>query len=88
MITTWSVHFLDVWGNAEEGYDVNDVYPSQGLLEVGENEELIACLVKQDYIVAGFDESKMDIDYHENYIYIAYDGKPEMELRRVETAGV
>jgi hypothetical protein len=26
MATTWEVYTYDVWGNAEEGYEVNDTY--------------------------------------------------------------
>lgn len=33
ILTTWQVCTYDVWGNAEDGYDVNDVY-KQGEVEL------------------------------------------------------
>lgn len=26
--TTWKLRTYDVWGNAKDGYEVNDVYPA------------------------------------------------------------
>lgn len=82
---TYTVHALDVWGNKTNGYDVNDVYPSQGELTLTEGEGIAQALIDNDFIYSDFNSDKLDIDDSsaDYNIYISYDGKPELELRRV-----
>lgn len=87
----YTVHALDVWGNAEGGYDVNDVYPSQGKVEIADEAteaDIIAALQAQGFVRADIDIALVEVhgDWYEpnGCIYLDYDGRPEMELRKVE----
>lgn len=85
----YDVHFLDVWGNEEEGYDVNDVYPRCGQVEIGDDytdAQILAALVAEDLVKATAQADKLDIDGESGYtLYLSYDGSPEMELRAAKT---
>lgn len=56
------VHGLDVWGNETDGYEINDVYGVQAVIEVpdnADNAEILKALVNQDVLYPGeyeFDE--------------------------------
>jgi len=50
------INGLDVWGNSDDGYEINDVLGSHGVIEVNENAddaEIITALVDQGIIYAG-----------------------------------
>lgn len=73
---------LDVWGNAEDGYWVNDMFAC-GSIEVDKPDtdmEIRNALINSGYLNAGFD---VEIDSDGNgIIYINYleDGKPLLQL--------
>lgn len=85
----YSVHFLDVWGNAEEGYDVNDAYPSQGTISLDDEEDndeaIIDLLIQEGFINEISNRLLVDIDTtsYEYNIYVNYDGKPELQLNAI-----
>lgn len=81
----YNVHFLDVWGNAEEGYEVNDVYPSQATIELeGDltDEQIVKVLQEADVICEDVDLSLFAIEGEQGFtLYLSYDNRPEVELR-------
>lgn len=91
-MSKYTVHALDVWGNAEEGYDVNDVYPSQGVLELDDAldfwspEYIIRAMTEQGFInpLPSFAVSEVEIDNQDSWISLDYRGRPEFQLRKVE----
>lgn len=89
-MTRYTVHALDVWGNAEDGYEVNDVYPSRGTIELpadATDAQIVAALQAAHFASrADIDLSLVEIDGEPGYtLYLSYDGRPEFELRKVET---
>ncbi len=90
-MSTYMVHALDVWGNDEDGYQVNDVYPSQGTLEIADNlpaAKVIDALADAQYIDVIVDMDLVRVDDQESAIYIDYMGKPVFELRKVQITTV
>ncbi|MBR1760239.1 MAG: hypothetical protein IJ741_03565 [Schwartzia sp.] len=76
----YEIYLYDVWGNDEDGYEVNDVLPTGTV--VGED------VISEDRLckVLGLgDPAKMDIDdLGGDALSVDYDGKPYCELRRME----
>lgn len=90
----YTVHFYDVWGNAEDGYDVNDVYPSEGEVIVRDYAsvaDLIQTLIRAGILTEGCVNRTFDVDGESGYaLYVRDDtddeegqGKPLCELRSV-----
>ena len=85
--TLYDVHGLDVWGNRREGYSVNDVYPSQGTVEIHDDatdEEIVRALKREGFIDKGIHTRSVSIDGERGYaLYIgeARNYKPVYELR-------
>ena len=80
----------DLWGNEQDGYEVNDVY-SQGsdfvfAESVVENDrELVKNLKKMLNLKKGLKLSFFDVDGEGNeIIYVNYRGMPICEMRMVE----
>lgn len=85
--TLWDVHGLDVWGNPEDGFQVNDIYPARGsirlrahhtdsdivdaLFEIGALNEIATV----DNISINANEDDIDVDDAET-------GEPVLQLRR------
>lgn len=69
----------EVWGNEEEGYNVNDVMPTGIVIYTDTSKASICKKLELD------DPYKIDADAtHEGVIYIDYDGKPYCELRKID----
>lgn len=46
---------LDVWGNAKDGYDVNNIYRTDGYIDIEDTEvETLAEVLKKWYILPAF----------------------------------
>lgn len=85
-VTTYTVRPLDVWGNDEDGYNVNDVYPSVGTVEIPDeatDKDVIDALADAGFvdIIIDMDEVRIDGDERGYDFCIEYKGKPELELR-------
>ena len=78
----------DVWGNAKDGYEINDVYSTQHTIEINELcylNNIIKKLKDIDYLNPKT-RTKFEIDdYNYGTIYITRkrDGLPICELRRL-----
>ena len=92
---TWRLYTYDVWGNAEEGYEVNDVYRTSDTLELptddptgtplGPNE--LCAFMRNAWLNARVvgPAHLLDIDLSQDdviYINDAKTAKPLAELRR------
>jgi hypothetical protein len=84
----YEVRSLDVWGNAEEGYDVNDSF-SIGTIELSESmsdKEILQALVKEGYL----DDRAMELGEVDQasdefiHIYVKSDMKPVLNLFAVQ----
>lgn len=90
--TVYTVHGLDVWGNAREGFEVNDVYPSQGTVTIYDDAttmEIVQSLKREGFIDPKIRFASVDVDGEPGYsLYIgeARTGKPVYELRSVTEA--
>ena len=77
-MTKYEIFDYDVWGNEEEGYDVNDVMPT-GIIIYTDTSKSSICKK------LGLDDSyKIDVYYSEDVIYVNYNYKPYCELRKID----
>ena len=77
----YRIYDYDVWGNAEDGYEVNRVFRTNNVVEIKDttsNDAIIRAALG-DYAASDFD---IDGDDHVIYITRADDGCPVCELRR------
>lgn len=77
-MTKYEIFDYDVWGNEEDGYDVNDVMPTGIIIFTDTSKSSICKKLGLE------DPYKMDVYYSEDIIYIEYDGKPYCELREID----
>ena len=75
-MTKYEIFDYDVWGNEEEGYDVNDVIPTGIIIYTDTSKSSICKKLGLD------DPYKIDVLFSEDSIYIDYEGKPYCELRK------
>ena len=81
---TYRLYDYDVWGNENDGYDVNDVFKTNELYKIDANwsdSKLISALKKQGLIKKGIHQSSIEIGGDDMTITFDYKGKPEFELR-------
>ena len=79
---------LDVWGNARDGYDVNDLYHTGRTVMLPEHptrDAIIACLRDADEIrLAGIQRKFFEVEGDSDYtLEIYYKRRPEFYLERV-----
>lgn len=82
MAYTFQWMTYDVWGNEEEGYEVNDIFGSSFRFKSEEgltDEDILNHLAT---IYPGIDTTLVDIDGDDVSAYIDYNGKPLGEFRR------
>ena len=85
---TYRFYSYDVWGNEEDGYEVNDVFRTTETVELDDEKiqsdtELFKELKKQGFIdQPGVQSRHFETDGDEEIIYLTYKGRPEGELRR------
>lgn len=82
----FTVHALDVTGNKRSGFEVNDVYPSQGKIDVrGEvtKEKVVRALKRGGLIKKGIHMTSVALDEQGDDVYVTHakNGKPELLLR-------
>lgn len=87
MIRKYDVHTYDVWGNAKDGYNVNDVYPRSATIELADDAEdadIIRALKNAGILRSKARYSSFDIDGETGYtLYVNYSptSYPLCELR-------
>ena len=84
----YKVYTYDVWGNARDGWEVNNVF-FDSTLDIpkvkmdGSAKELFAYLRKINFLNYRFKSSLVSIDGESDYtLYFTYKDKPVFELRR------
>ena len=77
-MTKYEIFDYDVWGNEEDGYDVNDVMPTGIIIYTDTSKSSLCKKLGLD------DPYKIDVYVNEDSIYIDYDGKPYCELRKID----
>jgi hypothetical protein len=82
----YDVHGLDVWGNEEDGFEVNDVYPSRGTIEIplhAKTADIVKALKEDGYIDRDVSPSNIEIDGDEYNLDVrdASNGQPVYQLR-------
>ena len=77
-MTKYEIFDYDVWGNEEEGYDVNDVIPTGIIIFTDTSKSSLCKKLGLD------DPYKIDVSFNEDSIYIDYDGNPYCELRKID----
>jgi hypothetical protein len=86
------VHPLDVWGNARDGYEVNDVYHSRGSIEIpidASHNEIVTAMKREGFIDRNIHMKSVEIDGEPEYGLNIADkkGKPVYQLRSRHKSG-
>jgi hypothetical protein len=79
----YAIHYYDVWGNTDDGYEVNDVYPSNHTVEIPDTWpdcQIIALL--QDRNSHGEPQNTYGFPENDNWMASDFiiDGEPEFSL--------
>ena len=82
---TWAVYSLDVWGNAADGFEVND-RSRAGTITISDDAtdaDIIGALVDADFLVANH-RCGIDDDGDDRYmgVSIRSSGRPVFQLER------
>lgn len=85
---SWRVISYDVWGNAEDGWEVNQAFRTSFRAHFdddADDETILAALVECGYIAAGFTTD--DVEFEDSggdsiYITAADDARPICELQK------
>jgi hypothetical protein len=82
----YDVHDLDVWGNEEEGFEINDVYPSRGKIEIptdAKDADIVRMLKDEGFLkdTVKFSDVEIEGDEYELYIRDSKTSEPVFELR-------
>jgi len=82
----WRYYSYDVWGNAKEGYDVNNVFKTNEIVDipnvVRSDKALLTFLKNIGFFKKSLKVTLFDTDGDDEVIYLNYRGKPEGELRK------
>lgn len=84
---------LDVWGNARDGFEVNDRYATSTYVSIPEDSsdaEIVKILKDEGIIKKGIRTASVEIDgdfEYSLYINEKKTGRPGFELMRVEERG-
>lgn len=84
--TLWEVISYDVWGNQDDGYEVNAAYTTGRVVEIDDEENddnVVAALIDAGELVPN---AAVDLDGDETCIYVnaKADMYPVLELRKTE----
>jgi hypothetical protein len=86
---TYAVHPLDVWGNKRDGFEINDIYPSRGTIEIptdARTADIVEALKKGGFIDRNIRHQSIGIEGEIGYtLNVRYEptSHPEYELRPV-----
>jgi hypothetical protein len=83
----WRYYSYDVWGNKRDGYDVNNVFETDEVIDipnvVQSDKALITYLRNIGFMKKkGLRRNLIEIEGDEGIIYLSYNGKPDGELRK------
>ncbi len=90
-VREYTIHSLDVWGNETDGFQVNDIYPSSGTVQISDqatDREILEALKDEGHIRRGVLPSQVRIDGEPGFslwVEDARNGRPELELRAKST---
>lgn len=84
----WNVITYDVWGNTEDGYEVNDSFTA-GHIDLAEEEHfddaaVLASLIEAGHVAEDTELNQLSFDGDDDVVYIcdAFDGKPVISIQR------
>ena len=82
----YKLYTYDVWGNEEDGYEVNNVYATDRVIYLPSDpsdKDILDALRRAGEIRKGVRSNLVQIEGESGYtLYISYKHRPEMELRR------
>ena len=83
---TWEYISYDLWGNEEDGFEVNAAYTTGRVYEIDDDSDtgVIRFLRDAGFMDDDVDEMDVDVDGDEDVIYINYRGYPALEFRRTD----
>lgn len=85
-MSKWNYISYDLWGNETDGYEVNQSFTTGFWVELPEeptDTDLRTALICQlSWTIP--DKDKFSADWHENTVYVEYDGRPEGEFRLLD----
>lgn len=84
----WEYVSYDLWGNPEDGYEVNDKFATGQIYEIEDWETdygVIRFLQLAGFVGTDTDEMDIDVDGDENTIYVDFRGSPVCEFIRTDS---
>lgn len=89
-VRSWKLWSYDVWGNEDDGYEVNDRFP-HGVIELPANptDEQITKALNKNFFAKPQRSSTLEFDGDDMVIYVnrARDGYPICELDLIPVKG-
>lgn len=84
---TWEFISYDLWGNEEDGFEVNAAYHTGRVYEIDDESDdgIINFLRSAGFVDDDVDATDIDVDGDETIIYINYKGSPALEFRQTDT---
>jgi len=81
----YKLYTYDLWGNKKDGYEINDLYPSNISLDIGpdDSDEIIIKKVRKEMIKKPHTKSFTIYGDYADRIYVELRGVPLYELRPV-----
>jgi hypothetical protein len=88
-MSNWEVITYDVWGNEDDGFEVNQAFTTGRVIEVcddEDNDSIVEGLINSGEFHAGVVGADIDVDGDEHVIYIndAKTFEPILELHRTD----
>jgi len=95
-MTKYQIIEYDVWGNAKEGYEINNFFRTGRTVKVRKegNRALFEALKRAGVIKVGIRLKSVGFEHHEHGVYVtderrprSYDfgwGRPELSLEKIE----
>lgn len=84
-MATWRLYSYDVWGNDEDGFEVNDIFRTSWTVEIPDNatyKEILEIINRDCMVTVGL-EIDANTDCSEVlYLQDSNNGKPECEFRK------
>lgn len=84
-MAVYRLYTYHVWGNEEDGWEVNNVFETDVLADINPtwSDRKLISILKIQYVIQNHIHSRyVEVEGDEDVLYFSYKGKPEFELRK------
>lgn len=85
MMSCYRMYVYDVWGNARDGYEINNLFRTETIIgvEMGIDDGALVKRLKEEKLIRkGIHKSSIEFESDGEVLYVIYKGKPVFELER------